>query len=150
LTYGCSDTRTRCVTVDLDALLAHLNASPTHLLDPAPLAAMQQIDTPGKRYDVGLGWCRPSAARSSQPRYVEHLGGGLGIYNVMRLYPELGLAIVVSSNTPGYDRDAMITPLVTAFGLPWTKERPCSKALPSTARGSGSGSSGVTRTAAPL
>lgn len=97
---------------------SHLAASGggRRLLDPALVAAMQQITTPGKPYDHGLGWFRPRQDRQGRQRFVEHLGGGLGVYNTMRVYPDLGAGVVIMSNTPGYDRDALLGPIVEAIG----------------------------------
>lgn len=50
-------------------------------------AQMRQIRLRGRRYDLGLGWLRPRRAREAQPSYVEHLGGGAGYWNDMRIYP---------------------------------------------------------------
>ena len=41
----------------------------------------------GERFDLGLGWFRPSNARDADPPFVEHLGGGAGFFNVIRIYP---------------------------------------------------------------
>ena len=60
-----------------------------------------------RRYDFGLGWFTPSAARHTQPPFVEHLGGGAGFFNVMRLYPSLGIGVVVMGNATTYDIDAV-------------------------------------------
>jgi CubicO group peptidase (beta-lactamase class C family) len=93
---------------------AHLEApgDGPRLLDPATVAGMQEITTLGKPYDHGLGWFRPRQDRQGQPRFVEHLGGGLGVYNTMRVYPDHALGVVIMSNTPGYDRDALLAPIV--------------------------------------
>ena len=82
------------------------------LLDPATVAEMQAITTLGKPYDHGLGWFRPCQDRRAQPGFVEHLGGGLGVYNTMRVYPDHGLGVVTMSNTPGYDRDVLLAAIV--------------------------------------
>jgi CubicO group peptidase (beta-lactamase class C family) len=60
---------------------------------------MRHINTPGKPFDLGLGWFRPRNQRGHQPNYVEHLGSGGGFNNIMRLYPELNRGIVVMANT---------------------------------------------------
>jgi hypothetical protein len=39
------------------------------------------------------------------PPFVEHLGGGAGFFNVMRLYPEPGVGVVVMGNATKYDVD---------------------------------------------
>jgi hypothetical protein len=36
---------------------------------------------------------------------VEHLGGGAGFYNVIRIYPTRGVGIAVMGNTTKYDID---------------------------------------------
>ena len=92
---------------------AHLDpTAPSRLLDPATVARMQAITISGTRYDHGLGWYRPRETRPTSPRYVEHLGGGLGVYDTMSVYPDLDLAVVIMSNTPGYDLDALLDPIV--------------------------------------
>jgi CubicO group peptidase (beta-lactamase class C family) len=96
---------------------AHLNGGrlgEAEILAPTTVQAMQQIQTLGRPFDVGLGWFRRPAARTTQPAYVEHLGGGLGIYNVMRIYPELRLGIVLMANVPGYDYEIILNRLLHA------------------------------------
>jgi hypothetical protein len=60
------------------------------------------------RLEFGLGWYRPAGQRD----FVEHLGGGSGFWNVMRLYPDLG--VVLMGNTTRYDHDRLLTDLVAA------------------------------------
>ncbi|MFL6071401.1 MAG: serine hydrolase domain-containing protein [Actinomycetes bacterium] len=64
--------------------------------------AMRVLDQPGKPFDHGIGWFRrPSVGPGD---WVEHFGSGVGFWNVMRLYPERGLGVVVMSNsTTTYD-----------------------------------------------
>jgi CubicO group peptidase (beta-lactamase class C family) len=70
---------------------------------------MRRIATPGRRFDFGLGWFRPAGARAADPAYVEHWGTGGGFWNAMRLYPGLGLGVVVMANTTRpYDHDAVM------------------------------------------
>jgi hypothetical protein len=57
---------------------------------------------------------RPAAQRDADPPFVEHLGGGAGFFNVMRLYPSLGLGAVVMGNATRYDVDA-VARLALAF-----------------------------------
>jgi hypothetical protein len=48
---------------------------------------------------------------------VEHWGTGLGFWNAMRLYPGLGLGIVVMANTTRpYDHAHLMDAVVTAVG----------------------------------
>jgi CubicO group peptidase (beta-lactamase class C family) len=58
---------------------------------------MATIAMHGKPYDLGLGWFRPVADRGAD--WVEHFGGGGGFWNVLRLYPERDLGVVVMGNT---------------------------------------------------
>ena len=70
-------------------------------------AEMRDIRMRGKRYDLGLGWFRPADRRDADPPFVEHLGGGAGFFNVMRLYPTVGVGAVVMGNATKYDVDAV-------------------------------------------
>ena len=77
-------------------------------------AEMRRITLDGKRYDLGLGWLRPADARDADPPYVEHLGGGAGFFNVIRLYPSAGVGVVVMGNATRYDIHA-VARLALAF-----------------------------------
>jgi CubicO group peptidase (beta-lactamase class C family) len=68
---------------------------------------MRRIDMKGKRYDLGLGWFKPAKQRDSVPDFVEHLGGGAGFFNCMRMYPTEGVGAVVIGNATKYDVDAV-------------------------------------------
>jgi CubicO group peptidase (beta-lactamase class C family) len=70
-------------------------------------AQMRSITARGRRFDLGLGWFTPAAQRSADPPFVEHLGGGAGFYNVMRLYPSRAIGVVVMGNATKYDVDAV-------------------------------------------
>ncbi|HWM00714.1 MAG TPA: serine hydrolase domain-containing protein [Actinophytocola sp.] len=74
---------------------------------PAGVAAQMRQTTPrGGKLDIGLGWYRPAGR---EPTFVEHLGGGSGFWNVIRLYPEAGLSVVMMGNTTRYDHDTILT-----------------------------------------
>jgi len=77
------------------------------ILTPASASAMREIATLGKRYDLGLGWFRPAKQRHAEPPFVEHLGGGAGFWNVMRIYPTRGLGVAVMGNATRFDIDAV-------------------------------------------
>lgn len=77
------------------------------ILSPESAAAMRDIRVQGHAYDLGLGWFRPANQRNASPPFVEHLGGGAGFLNVMRLYPTEGVGVVVMGNTTRYDIDAV-------------------------------------------
>ncbi|HSN34894.1 MAG TPA: serine hydrolase, partial [Arthrobacter sp.] len=48
-------------------------------------------------------------------QWVEHFGAGAGFWNVMRLYPDRGLGIVVMSNgTSMYDFEPLFALLAAA------------------------------------
>ena len=64
---------------------------------------MQQITASGRKLDVGLGWYRRRSGRPMRARHLEHLGGGGGFWNLMRLFPDLGAAVIVRGNATGYD-----------------------------------------------
>jgi CubicO group peptidase (beta-lactamase class C family) len=88
----------------------------TPILTPATARTMRTISTPGRPFDLGLGWFRRPADRNARPAFVEHWGTGGGCWNAMRLYPELGLGVVVMANTTrAYDHHALMTAVVGAF-----------------------------------
>jgi CubicO group peptidase (beta-lactamase class C family) len=66
------------------------------VLQPSTTRVMRVVDRPGNPFSHGLGWFRASADRSD---YVEHWGAGAGFWNVMRLYPEAGLGVVLMTNS---------------------------------------------------
>ena len=91
-------------------LLMHLRDGEldgTRILSPGAAASMRRITTPGRRYDLGLGWFRPAGARGADPPFVEHLGGGAGFFNVIRIYPTRAVGIAVMGNATWYDIDAV-------------------------------------------
>ena len=77
------------------------------ILDTDSCLKMRDIRVPGKRFDLGLGWFRPSNARGAEPPFVEHLGGGAGFFNVIRIYPTRGVGVAVMGNATKYDIDAV-------------------------------------------
>ncbi len=68
----------------------------TRVLTPQSIAAMTTVATPGRPYDLGLGWFRPHDDHSPQ---VEHFGGGMGYWNLLRLNPQTTRGAAVMSNT---------------------------------------------------
>ena len=84
----------------------HLNGGQlegTRLLSPESVAEMQTIGTHGRKLDVGLGWFRRRSDPKSAERYLEHLGGGGGFFNMMRIYPDLGVGVLAMGNATKYD-----------------------------------------------
>jgi len=87
----------------------------TRILSEESARLMRTISSLGKPYDVGLGWFRPSSEAGRAPAFVEHYGGGGGYHNLMRLYPESGVGVVVMGNSTAYDVDAV----VEGLAAPW-------------------------------
>jgi CubicO group peptidase (beta-lactamase class C family) len=67
----------------------------TSLLSARSVDAMATITTRGKPYDLGLGWFRPH--NDHGPR-VEHFGGGMGFWNILRIDAKAGRGVAVMSN----------------------------------------------------
>lgn len=78
------------------------------LLSPDSVTTMQQISARGSKLDVGLGWFRPHSENHEKRQYLEHLGGGAGFFNDMRIYPEDSFGIVVMGNSTKYDIEQII------------------------------------------
>jgi CubicO group peptidase (beta-lactamase class C family) len=79
------------------------------ILTSESASTMREITMNGARFDLGLGWFRPSDRRDAEPAFVEHLGGGAGFFNVIRIYPSLGVGIAVMGNATKYDIDGVAT-----------------------------------------
>jgi CubicO group peptidase (beta-lactamase class C family) len=78
------------------------------VLRPETTRAMRTITTPGKPFDHGLAWFRRPTDRTAQPGFVEHWGSGGGFFNLMRLYPDSDLGVVIMTNTTRrYDHDTI-------------------------------------------
>jgi CubicO group peptidase (beta-lactamase class C family) len=82
-------------------MMAYLNRSTLDgnlILSPASVSTMTET-TPIDGH--GLGWW---VGESDGERYLEHMGGGPGFATTMRLYPGLGLGIVILANGTDLDR----------------------------------------------
>lgn len=79
----------------------------TRVISTAAAGEMCRITMPGGRYDFGLGWFVPRNRRQADPPFIEHLGGGAGFFNVMRMYPSLRLGAIVMGNATSYNIDAV-------------------------------------------
>ncbi|MFF0945142.1 serine hydrolase [Kocuria sp. CPCC 205300] len=72
---------------------------------------MRVVEHPGKPFHHGIGWFRRPGPGPQE--WVEHFGAGAGSWNVMRLYPDRDLGIVVMANsTTSCDFDPVF-PLLT-------------------------------------
>ena len=88
----------------------------TRLLSEEAAAEMRRIVPRGGKRDFGLGWFRSHEAREQRPAFVEHLGGGAGFWDVMRIYPEESLGVVVMGNITSYDHESICDAIVS---VPW-------------------------------
>jgi CubicO group peptidase (beta-lactamase class C family) len=83
------------------------------ILAPATARRMRIVDRPGKPFDHAIGWFR--RPRNGAGQWVEHFGAGAGFWNVMRLYPDRGVGVVVMSNsTRTYDFEPLFALLSDA------------------------------------
>lgn len=101
-------------------VLLHLNGGGmdgTRLISPESVAEMRRVSPKGGKRDFGLGWFRPRESRNGRPAFVEHLGGGAGFWNVMRVYPEESLGVVMMGNATSYDHESVLDAIA---GTEWT------------------------------
>jgi CubicO group peptidase (beta-lactamase class C family) len=75
------------------------------LLSPESVVRMQTITARGRPRDVGLGWFRAHADSRRDKRHLEHLGGGGGFFNMMRIDPVRRRGVVVMGNATRYDHE---------------------------------------------
>jgi CubicO group peptidase (beta-lactamase class C family) len=74
---------------------------------------MRCIDQAGKPFHHGIGWFRRPA--DTTEKWAEHFGTGAGYWNVMRLYPDRGIGVVVMTNsTTSYDFEPLFALLAGA------------------------------------
>jgi len=88
----------------------HLNGGEfegVRILSPASVSLMQEmgLSSKGTPLGFGLGW---EVIDDAEHSYVQHPGGGYGIQDLMRLYPNEGFAIVIMSNLQGYDHEGVV------------------------------------------
>jgi CubicO group peptidase (beta-lactamase class C family) len=88
-------------------LALHVSGGDDAILSSAGVTAMQQITASGRKLDVGLGWFRYRRRRRDGPRFLEHTGGGGAFFNMMRIYPDDRLGVVVMGNVSSYDREPL-------------------------------------------
>ncbi len=83
------------------------------ILSEESAAEMQRIATPGKKFDLGLGWFRSHRDSKRGATHIEHLGGGAAYGAVMRLYPERGIGAVAMANVSSnrFKHEELLAPL---------------------------------------
>jgi CubicO group peptidase (beta-lactamase class C family) len=80
-------------------LRMHLNDGQLHgvqILSRDTARNMRRIVSRGHRFHHATGWFRKPTGTDT---YVEHYGTGAGFWNVMRIYPEQDLGIVILTNS---------------------------------------------------
>lgn len=92
-------------------------AGGSRILQESTARAMRHIHVRGKGFDHSAGWFRKHS-HGPHGSYVEHFGTGLGFWNIMRLYPERGRAVVLMSNSStSYDYATLFS---LVLRMPWT------------------------------
>jgi CubicO group peptidase (beta-lactamase class C family) len=92
-------------------MAVHLNGGEidgVRLLSQESVGVMQTVHARGRGIDVGFGWFRRGPDRE-RADFWEHLGGGGGFWNMMRIYPRRGWGIVSMGNSTRYDHEAIAT-----------------------------------------
>lgn len=67
----------------------------TRLLSTQAVESMTTITALGKPYDLAMGWFRP---HNDPSVHLQHFGGGMGFWNVLRIHPETGYGAIAMSN----------------------------------------------------
>jgi CubicO group peptidase (beta-lactamase class C family) len=69
----------------------------TRILSGPTARAMRRVVASGPAYQHAIGWFRRPTG-DDEP-YLEHFGAGAGFWNVMRIYPERDLGMVIMTNS---------------------------------------------------
>lgn len=84
------------------------------VIDADSAERMREITIEGRGVDLGLGWFRPADQRRADPPFVEHLGGGAGFFNLIRIYPSREVGVAIMGNATKYDIDAVARMAIAA------------------------------------
>ena len=98
-------------------VLLHLNGGEvdgTRLLSAESIAEMQRVTPQGASGISGWAGSARTRLKKRRPAFVEHLGGGAGFWNVMRIYPEVSLGVVMMGNTTSYDHESVLDAILKA------------------------------------
>ena len=88
----------------------HINggyANGIRIISGESVTKMQQISSRGETLDVGFGWFRRSSSLERFP-YLQQIGGGAGFFNIMRVYPQEQIGVVVMGNSTSFDIERVI------------------------------------------
>jgi CubicO group peptidase (beta-lactamase class C family) len=77
------------------------------ILSASAARSMRDLTVHGRRLSVGLGWFRRRRDPASTEPYVEHLGGGAGYWNTMRVYPRRGVGVLTMGNATKHDHHGL-------------------------------------------
>ncbi len=77
------------------------------LLQPESVREMQRIQASGRNFEAGLGWFRRGKDAVARADHLEHLGGGGGFWNMMRIYPERREGVLSMGNATRYDHESV-------------------------------------------
>ena len=97
----------------------HINdgeAEGVRILKPESVREMQTIQASGRKLDVGFGWFRRGKDAKEKADHLEHLGGGGGFWNMMRIYPERRVGVLSMGNATSYDHASVALSAAAALG----------------------------------
>ena len=86
------------------------------LLSADSVKEMQRIQASARKLQVGFGWFRRGRDVSDGARHLEHLGGGGGFWNMMRIYPGRRRGVLAMGNSTTYDHASIARAAMAAEG----------------------------------
>ena len=80
------------------------------ILTPESARQMRTLVSRGRSFDHATGWFRDRTRRADTGSHWEHYGTGAGYWNIARIYPDLGLGVVImTNNTRRFDFPSIMT-----------------------------------------
>jgi CubicO group peptidase (beta-lactamase class C family) len=80
------------------------------ILTPGSARQMRTLVSRGRSFDHATGWFRDRTRRAEIGCHWEHYGTGAGYWNIARIYPDLGLGVVIMTNsTRRFDFPSIMT-----------------------------------------
>ncbi len=86
------------------------------LLSADSVKEMQTIQASARKLQVGFGWFRRGKDAADRAEHLEHLGGGGGFWNMMRIYPGRRTGVLAMGNSTSYDHASIARAAVSAAG----------------------------------